>query len=45
MAVLQTPPSSVGRTTTERVLLYTEEDPLVLASGRELGPVEVAYET
>jgi len=45
MAVLQTPPTSVGRTTTERVLLYTEEDPLVLASGSELGPVEVAYET
>lgn len=37
--------SSVGATTTERVLLYTEEDPLVLSSGRELGPVEVAYET
>jgi homoserine O-acetyltransferase len=38
-------PSSVGRTTTDRALLYTEEDPLVLSSGRELGPVEVAYET
>jgi homoserine O-acetyltransferase len=36
---------SVGRTSTERVLLYTEDEPLVLASGRELGPVEVAYET
>ncbi len=38
-------PTSVGRTTTERVLLCTEEDPLVLAGGRSLGPVEVAYET
>lgn len=37
--------SSVGATSTERVLLYTEEDPLVLSSGRALGPVEVAYET
>lgn len=37
--------ASVGRTTTERALLFTEEDPLVLASGRTLGPVEVAYET
>jgi homoserine O-acetyltransferase len=38
-------PGSVGRTTTERALLYTEDDPLVLAGGRRLGPVEVAYET
>ena len=37
--------SSVGQTTTDQVLLYTEEDPLVLSSGRRLGPVEVAYET
>ena len=36
---------SVGRTTTERAVLYTEDDPLVLAGGAELGPVEVAYET
>lgn len=36
---------SVGRTTTERALLYTEDDPLVLAGGAALGPVEVAYET
>ena len=35
----------MGQTTTDRVLLYTEEDPLVLSSGRRLGPVEVAYET
>jgi homoserine O-acetyltransferase len=38
-------PASVGRTTTERALLFTEDDPLVLASGDKLGPVEVAYET
>ena len=36
---------SVGRVTTQRVVLYGEADPLVLASGRTLGPVEVAYET
>ncbi len=38
-------PGSVGRTTTERALLYTQDDPLVLAGGQKLGPVEVAYET
>jgi homoserine O-acetyltransferase len=38
-------PASVGRTTTERALLYTQDDPLVLAGGQKLGPVEVAYET
>jgi homoserine O-acetyltransferase len=36
---------SAGFVRTERVVLYTEDDPLVLASGRPLGPVEVAYET
>jgi homoserine O-acetyltransferase len=36
---------SVGSTTTERVVLFTADDPLLLASGRGLGPVEVAYET
>jgi homoserine O-acetyltransferase len=40
-----TVPGSVGRTETLRALLYTADDPLVLASGRTLGPVEVAYET
>jgi homoserine O-acetyltransferase/O-succinyltransferase len=30
---------------TQRVVLYTEDDPLVLDCGRELAPVEVAYET
>lgn len=36
---------SVGFSRTERAVLFTEDDPLVLAGGRELGPVEVAYET
>jgi len=36
---------SVGVTETKRVVLYTEDDPLVLDSGATLGPVEVAYET
>ena len=36
---------SVGFVATERVVLFTDNDPLVLASGRTLGPVEVAYET
>jgi homoserine O-acetyltransferase len=36
---------SVGLTRTERALLFTEESPLVLDSGRRLAPVEVAYET
>lgn len=37
--------TSVGTTSTQRVVLFTEDDPLRLASGRTLGPVEVAYET
>jgi len=36
---------SVGRVETRRVVLFTEDDPLVLASGELLAPVEVAYET
>jgi homoserine O-acetyltransferase len=36
---------SVGLVETQRVVLFTEDDPLVLASGATLGPVEVAYET
>jgi homoserine O-acetyltransferase len=36
---------SAGLTRTERALLFTEESPLVLESGRRLAPVEVAYET
>ena len=38
-------PDSLGTVATERVVLFTEEDPLVLESGATLGPVEVAYET
>jgi homoserine O-acetyltransferase len=30
---------------TQRVVLFSEDDPLVLAGGSVLGPVEVAYET
>lgn len=37
--------ASVGFVTTERVVLCASDDPLLLASGRTLGPVEVAYET
>lgn len=36
---------SVGQTETLRVVLFTEDDPLVLDSGAHLAPVEVAYET
>jgi homoserine O-acetyltransferase len=36
---------SLGFTHTERVVLFTEGDPLVLAGGASLGRVEVAYET
>jgi homoserine O-acetyltransferase len=35
----------VSPTQTQRVVLFTEDDPLRLASGRTLGPVEVAFET
>lgn len=31
--------------TAQRVVLHTEDDPLVLACGRPLGPIHVAYET
>jgi homoserine O-acetyltransferase len=37
--------SRSGTDSAQRVVLYTEEDPLRLANGRTLGPVEVAYET
>jgi homoserine O-acetyltransferase len=35
----------LGLTETQRVVLLTQDDPLVLESGSTLGPVEVAYET
>ncbi len=38
-------PGGLGRVETQRVVLATADDPLVLASGATLGPVEVAYET
>ena len=36
---------SVGRVETQRVVLFTGDAPLALASGAAIGPVEVAYET
>ena len=36
---------SVGVTTTQTARLFTAEAPLVLATGAELGPVDVAWET
>ena len=42
---MPTAEGSLGFTRTERAVLFTEDDPLVLAGGRRLGPVEVAYET
>jgi homoserine O-acetyltransferase len=36
---------SVGLVETQRVVLFTADDPLVLDSGARLAPVEVAYET
>jgi homoserine O-acetyltransferase len=38
-------PGSVGHVTTQRAVLFAEDDPLILASGARVGPVEVAYET
>jgi homoserine O-acetyltransferase len=38
-------PREIGLVETKRVVLYDEDDPLVLSSGRRLWPVEVAYET
>jgi homoserine O-acetyltransferase len=37
--------SGYGFVQTEQVVLFSEDDPLVLASGHKLGPVTVAYET
>ena len=36
---------SVGLVHTQRVVLFTEDDPVVLVSGERLAPVEVAFET
>ena len=36
---------SLGTTQTQRVVLFPESDPLRLAGGRTLAPVEVAFET
>ena len=36
---------NAGLVETTRVVLWTEDDPLVLESGETIGPVEVAYET
>jgi homoserine O-acetyltransferase len=36
---------SIGLVETQRVVLFDEDDPLVLDSGATLAPVEVAYET
>ena len=38
-------PGSVGHVEPQRVVLFTEDDPLVLESGATIGPVEVQYET
>lgn len=37
--------TSLGKVETQRVVLFTQDDPLVLESGERLAPVEVAYET
>lgn len=37
--------TSLGQVETRRVVLFTEDHPLVLESGERLAPVEVAYET
>jgi homoserine O-acetyltransferase len=38
-------PGSVGYVETQRVVLFTEDDPLVLESGETVAPVQVAFET
>ena len=38
-------PESLGQVETQRVVLFTEDDPLVLESGATIAPVEVAFET
>ncbi|MGP0049891.1 MAG: homoserine O-acetyltransferase MetX [Solirubrobacteraceae bacterium] len=38
-------PGGLGRVQTQRVVLFDQDDPLVLESGATVAPVEVAYET
>ncbi|MFT3861260.1 homoserine O-acetyltransferase MetX [Micropruina sp.] len=38
-------PGSIGQVQTQTARLFTEQEPLRLASGEWLGPVDVAYET
>ena len=38
-------PGSVGVVETQTVRLFSDDQPLVLADGSTLGPVDVAYET
>ncbi|MSO46665.1 MAG: homoserine O-acetyltransferase [Thermoleophilia bacterium] len=45
MGASGTPARSLGFVETQRVVLFTEDNPLVLDSGEALAPVEVAYET
>ena len=45
MSVTSSGASSLGLVETRTVTLFDERDPLVLASGATLAPVEVAYET
>lgn len=42
---MTTEPGSVGLVETQTVRLFTADEPLRLASGRTIGPVDVAYET
>lgn len=45
MGASGTPARSLGLVETQRVVLFTEDNPLVLDSGETLAPVEVAFET
>ncbi len=45
MGASGTPARSLGLVETQRVVLFAEDNPLVLDSGETLAPVEVAYET